>query len=194
MRKLPPYRHHPLVIHKHGCCCLLVPSLFPYLRELDEERRDVRKVGHMGNFYANLLTKNVAFGGKDKEKEQEKEEVREGSQEPEQGREQSGEQGRAGEAEEGSRQRSASPQAQGTCGLRGGAGQDKGGGYRWRGRERVRVKVGCGLRGGAGRGGQGGGCRLRVGYGLRGGVVAHKQGLRGGAGSGIRSRMGLGEE
>ncbi|GFR52864.1 hypothetical protein Agub_g15492, partial [Astrephomene gubernaculifera] len=31
-------------------------------RELEEQRNDVRKVGHMGNFYANLLTKNVAFG------------------------------------------------------------------------------------------------------------------------------------
>ncbi|EFJ43409.1 hypothetical protein VOLCADRAFT_96440 [Volvox carteri f. nagariensis] len=31
-------------------------------KELEEQRNDVRKVGHMGNFYANLLTKNVAYG------------------------------------------------------------------------------------------------------------------------------------
>ncbi|GLC36802.1 hypothetical protein PLESTB_000781500 [Pleodorina starrii] len=31
-------------------------------RELEEQKNDVRKVGHMGNFYANLLTKNVAYG------------------------------------------------------------------------------------------------------------------------------------
>lgn len=31
-------------------------------RELEEQRNDVRKVGHLGNFYANLLTKNVAYG------------------------------------------------------------------------------------------------------------------------------------
>jgi len=31
-------------------------------REAEEEANDVRKVGHMGNFYANLLTKNVAMG------------------------------------------------------------------------------------------------------------------------------------
>ncbi len=32
-------------------------------REEEEQKHDVRKVGHMGNFYANLLNKNVAFGG-----------------------------------------------------------------------------------------------------------------------------------
>ncbi|KAF5830258.1 coiled-coil domain-containing protein 55-domain containing protein [Dunaliella salina] len=31
-------------------------------KEAEEEANDVRKVGHMGNFYANLLTKNVALG------------------------------------------------------------------------------------------------------------------------------------
>lgn len=31
-------------------------------REAEEEANDVRKVGHMGNFYSNLLTKNVALG------------------------------------------------------------------------------------------------------------------------------------
>jgi len=31
-------------------------------REVEEEANDVRKVGHMGNFYSNLLTKNVALG------------------------------------------------------------------------------------------------------------------------------------
>ncbi|KAG2482546.1 hypothetical protein HYH03_018537 [Edaphochlamys debaryana] len=31
-------------------------------REAEEAKQDVRKVGHMGNFYANLLTKNVAYG------------------------------------------------------------------------------------------------------------------------------------
>jgi coiled-coil domain-containing protein 55 len=31
-------------------------------REEEEEKHDVRKVGHMGNFYANLLTRNVAMG------------------------------------------------------------------------------------------------------------------------------------
>lgn len=33
-------------------------------RELEDERNDVRKVGHLGNFYKNLLTNNVAFGTK----------------------------------------------------------------------------------------------------------------------------------
>ncbi|KXZ48345.1 hypothetical protein GPECTOR_28g752 [Gonium pectorale] len=31
-------------------------------KELEEQRNDVRRVGHLGNFYANLLTKNVAYG------------------------------------------------------------------------------------------------------------------------------------
>lgn len=34
-----------------------------HCREEAEAKADVRKVGHMGNFYANLLSKNVAYGG-----------------------------------------------------------------------------------------------------------------------------------
>lgn len=47
-------RHHSVI-----CLCLC----WCWCRDLEEERSDVRKVGHMGNFYKNLMKANVAFGG-----------------------------------------------------------------------------------------------------------------------------------
>eukprot|EP00983_Pelagomonas_calceolata_P020227 637869-Pelagomonas_calceolata.AAC.4 len=45
------------------CCAQGGPHRQLFLTsEAEEEANDVRKVGHMGNFYANLLTKNVALG------------------------------------------------------------------------------------------------------------------------------------
>ncbi|KAG2427194.1 hypothetical protein HXX76_010912 [Chlamydomonas incerta] len=42
-------------------------------KEAEEAAADVRKVGHLGNFYANLLTKNVAYGGKGEDQDRDKE-------------------------------------------------------------------------------------------------------------------------
>ena len=53
-------------VHLPACLLPAAAHLLPATacRELEDERNDVRKVGHMGNFYANLLTKNVAYGTK----------------------------------------------------------------------------------------------------------------------------------
>lgn len=44
------------------CCPFFAAFSAPSISELDEQRNDVTKVGHMGNFFANL-SKNVAMGG-----------------------------------------------------------------------------------------------------------------------------------
>ncbi|PNH08508.1 Nuclear speckle splicing regulatory protein 1 [Tetrabaena socialis] len=87
-------------------------------KELEEQKHDVRSVGHMGNFYANLLTKNVAFGTA-KQDEKAKQEQR---QEPPEAADADAEQGEAA-----GRERGASPSAPGE-GAGPGPGSKPGGG------------------------------------------------------------------
>ena len=42
-------------------------TLCASLREREEATNDVARRGHMGDFYRNLMAKNVAFGGADAE-------------------------------------------------------------------------------------------------------------------------------
>lgn len=57
---------HLVVLHIKQAV-VYATTLCASLREREEATNDVARRGHMGDFYRNLMAKNVAFGGADAE-------------------------------------------------------------------------------------------------------------------------------